>query len=46
VLGGGAIGCELAQAFRRLGAQVTVVEALDRLLPREEIEGRRARAAA
>jgi pyruvate/2-oxoglutarate dehydrogenase complex dihydrolipoamide dehydrogenase (E3) component len=38
VLGGGAIGCELAQAFRRLGAQVTVVEALERLLPREEPE--------
>jgi pyruvate/2-oxoglutarate dehydrogenase complex dihydrolipoamide dehydrogenase (E3) component len=36
VLGGGAIGCELAQAFSRLGARVTVVEALDRLLPREE----------
>ncbi|MGH9038874.1 MAG: dihydrolipoyl dehydrogenase family protein, partial [Acidimicrobiia bacterium] len=38
VLGGGAIGCELAQAFRRLGAEVTVIEALDRLLPREEPE--------
>ena len=38
VIGGGAIGCELAQAFRRLGAQVTVVEALDRLLPHGEAE--------
>ncbi len=38
VLGGGAIGCELAQAFRRLGARVTVVEALERLLPHEEPE--------
>lgn len=38
VLGGGAIGCELAQAFCRLGADVTIVEALDRLLPREEPE--------
>lgn len=38
VLGGGATGCELAQAFRRLGAEVTVIEALDRLLPREEPE--------
>lgn len=38
VLGGGAIGCELAQAFRRLGAEVTVIEALDRLLQREEPE--------
>ena len=37
VLGGGAIGAEMAQAFRRLGSgEVTVVEGLDRLLPREE----------
>ncbi|MGC2857021.1 dihydrolipoyl dehydrogenase family protein [Novispirillum sp. DQ9] len=35
VLGGGPIGCELAQAFRRLGAQVTLV-ARSRLLPRED----------
>lgn len=27
ILGGGAIGCEMAQAFRRLGSQVTVIEA-------------------
>ena len=38
VLGGGAVGCELAQAFRRLGTPVTVIEALDRLLAREEPE--------
>lgn len=36
VLGGGAIGCELAQAFARLGSAVTVIEARDRLLPQED----------
>lgn len=35
VLGGGSIGCELGQAFARLGCTVTVVEA-DRLLPGED----------
>ncbi|MET8625101.1 NAD(P)/FAD-dependent oxidoreductase [Kitasatospora sp. NPDC004669] len=38
VLGGGAIGLELAQVFARFGTAVTVVEALDRLLPVEEPE--------
>jgi pyruvate/2-oxoglutarate dehydrogenase complex dihydrolipoamide dehydrogenase (E3) component len=38
VLGGGAIGVELAQAFARFGANVTVVEALSQLVPLEEPE--------
>lgn len=38
VVGGGAIGVELAQAFRRLGSEVTIVEMLDRILVKEEPE--------
>ncbi len=36
VLGGGAIGCELAQSFARLGSQVTLVDQAPRIMPRED----------
>lgn len=36
VIGGGPIGCELGQAFGRLGVKVTIVEALPRLLDKED----------
>ena len=38
VLGGGPIGCELGQAFARLGGDVTIVEMSESLLPRDEPE--------
>ncbi len=38
VLGGGPIGCELTQAFARLGSKVTQVEMLPRLMIREDLE--------
>jgi pyruvate/2-oxoglutarate dehydrogenase complex dihydrolipoamide dehydrogenase (E3) component len=36
VLGGGVVGVELAQAWRVLGSQVSLIEAADRLIAREE----------
>ena len=42
VLGGGPIGVELAQAFRRLGSAVTVIEGLPTILSREEPEAAKA----
>lgn len=38
VLGGGPIGCELTQAFCRLGSQVTQIEMLPRIMIREDEE--------
>jgi len=38
ILGGGPIGCELAQAFARLGSKVTLIQLRDRLLPRDDPE--------
>ena len=40
IIGGGPIGCELGQAFQRLGTQVTLVQRRGYLLPREEPEAR------
>jgi pyruvate/2-oxoglutarate dehydrogenase complex dihydrolipoamide dehydrogenase (E3) component len=36
VIGGGPMGCELGQAFARLGSRVTLVQRAERLLPRDE----------
>jgi len=38
IIGGGAIGCEFAGIFSALGSSVTIVEALDNLLPAEDKE--------
>ena len=38
VVGGGSVGVEMAAIFRELGVEVTLVEALERLLPNEDAE--------
>ena len=38
VVGAGPIGCELAQAFARFGTEVTLLERIGHILPREDIE--------
>jgi pyruvate/2-oxoglutarate dehydrogenase complex dihydrolipoamide dehydrogenase (E3) component len=39
VIGGGPIGCELAQALHRFGAAVTILEVAPQILPREDRDG-------
>jgi len=36
IIGGGAIGCELGCVYAAVGTKVTIIEALDRLLPNED----------
>lgn len=36
VIGAGPIGCEMAQAFRRLGVEVTLLDRIERVLPRDD----------
>ncbi len=38
VLGGGPIGCELSQAFSKLGSKVTMIEMMDQLMGREDTD--------
>jgi dihydrolipoamide dehydrogenase len=38
ILGGGIIGCEFASIFRRFGAEVTIIEMLDTLIPQEDAD--------
>lgn len=38
IIGGGPVGCELGQAFARLGSQVTILQRAERLLPKGEPE--------
>ncbi|MEN3307923.1 MAG: dihydrolipoamide dehydrogenase [Micromonosporaceae bacterium] len=42
ILGGGVIGCEFASAWRSFGADVTIIEALPRLLPPEDEQSSKA----
>ena len=38
VIGAGPVGCEMAQAFRRLGSDVTIVDMAPQILPREDAD--------
>lgn len=46
IIGAGPIGCELAQAFARLGSEVYLIESADQILPREDQDAAAAVAAA
>jgi dihydrolipoamide dehydrogenase len=39
IIGGGVIGCELACIFAGLGSRVTLIEAMDRILPLPSVDG-------
>jgi pyruvate/2-oxoglutarate dehydrogenase complex dihydrolipoamide dehydrogenase (E3) component len=41
IAGAGPIGCEMAQAFHRLGAEVTLLSSRDRVLPRDDVRASR-----
>jgi pyruvate/2-oxoglutarate dehydrogenase complex dihydrolipoamide dehydrogenase (E3) component len=41
VIGGGAIGCEMAQSFARFGSRVTLLDQAERILPRDDAEASR-----
>jgi len=38
IVGGGAVGCEIAEVYSALGAKVTIVEMMDHILPTEDAE--------
>ncbi|MBS1789863.1 MAG: mercuric reductase [Acidobacteria bacterium] len=38
VIGGGPVGCELAQAFQRFGSAVTILNDVEHILPREDMD--------
>ncbi len=41
LVGAGPVGCEMSQAFRRLGSKVTLISSRDRVLPRDEAQASR-----
>lgn len=41
VVGAGPVGCEMSQAFRRLGSEVTLISSRDQVLPRDDAQASR-----